>query len=115
MPRVFVARSVLLCGLATVIGCGGGQSRLAAPGVAGDAPQAAITQYDTNSDGAIGGEELDKVPALKVSLKRADQDGDGKLTAEEIAARVAAWKKSGLALTRLAITVKMNGQPVTGA
>ncbi len=96
-------------------GCGGGQSRLAAPGVAGDASEAAIAKYDNDGDGAIGGNELDLCPALKSSLKRADQDGDGKISAAEIDERIAVWKKSGLALTRLAVTVKQNGQPVTDA
>lgn len=106
---------VAFLALPVSIGCGGGQSRLAAPGVAGDASEAAIAEYDSNGDGVIGGNELDQCPALQSSLRRADLDGDGKVSADEIDKRIAVWKNSGLALTRLAVTVKQGGQPVSDA
>lgn len=105
---------VVLC-FVLVAGCSGRPSKLAAPGVAKDAPQKAIAQYDTDGDGTISGDELDKAPALKASLKRGDADGDGKLTADEIAKRIEVWKNSGLALTRLAITIERGGQGVPDA
>jgi hypothetical protein len=67
------------------------------------------------ANGAIEGEELDKVPALKTTLKRVDKDGDGKVTAEEIQQRVESWRASKTALMRFVVTVERNGQPIEGA
>jgi hypothetical protein len=106
---------VLGAALGVVVGCSDRPSRLSAPGIPGDAPQQAIELYDGDGDGAIGGVELDKSPPLKSGLKRADGDGNGQLTADEIASRIAAWKNSGLALSRLAVTVQKGGQKVEGA
>ena len=97
------------------IGCSGRKSRLAQPGIEAGAAEAAIAEYDTNGDGAIGGDELNKVPALKASLKRADKNGDGKISADEIDERLAVWKNSQLALTRVVAVVRQGGRPLPDA
>jgi hypothetical protein len=63
----------------------------------------------------IAGNELDAVPALKSGLPRFDTDGDKGISADEIAARVNAWKgmRTGLASVRCHIT--LDGQPLIGA
>lgn len=101
--------------ISIAIGCGGAQSRLGQPGIASDAGQAAMTKYDSNGDGAIDGSELDKVPALKTTLKRVDKNSDGKVTPDEIDERIAAWKKSQVALTRVMAQVRQNGRPLADA
>lgn len=115
MSRDSLSSIAVILGATLLVGCSGAQSRLAAPGVAADAGEEAISQFDNNGDGALGGEELQQVPSIKSSLNRTDQNGDGKITADEIDARVAVWKNSGLALTRLAVTVLKNGSPVSNA
>lgn len=96
-------------------GCSSGPPALRAPEIPRDAGKNAVAKYDSDGDGAIGGAELDKVPALKATLSRADANGDGKVSAEEIDARIAAWKRSQVALSRVVATVNQNGRAVSGA
>lgn len=96
-------------------GCNRGPAPLRAPGINGNAGAAALESYDGNHDGALSGPELDKVPAIKTNFKRADADGDGKVTPDEIDARIAAWHKSGLAVTKIFATVRQNKLPLEGA
>lgn len=102
-------------GLLAIAGCGQGPAALVPPHIARGAASAAMEKYDANHDGAISGEELAKAPALKATLKRLDTSGDGKVTPDEIDARIAAWQKSGIALTRTQASVRMNGQPLADA
>ena len=112
------SRKVSLCSLfiiGALAGCSHGPSALAPPRINPNAGQAAIEKYDANGDGSIDGDELKKVPALKTSMARADKNRDGKITAEEIDERIAAWKKSGLAIMRVTAVVRQNGQPLGDA
>jgi hypothetical protein len=104
-----------LIAVAACCGCSGRQSRLAAPGIDRNAGQAAITKYDANGDGALSGDELNKVPAFKASLKRLDSNGDGKVSPDEIAERVAAWRRSQLAITRVVANIRQNQRPLADA
>jgi hypothetical protein len=76
----------------------------------------AIEEFDTNKDGKISGKEFDKVPSLKSNLKRLDADGDGAVTAEEIANRIK-FLHDELKIGRMSIRciVLHNGQPLEGA
>lgn len=107
--------TALLVGMLVVGGCAHGPAALVPPHIARNASSAAIEKYDTDHDGAIGGAEIAKVPALKVTLKRVDANGDGKITSDEIDARIAAWQKSGIALARTQAVVRQNGQPLADA
>ena len=79
-----------------------------------DAAQAAIAQYDTNHDGVISGDELDKCPALKAAAKRYSNGGDGKITADSLASQIAKWK--GIASMSLCVVaVDLDGKPLDGA
>lgn len=96
-------------------GCSGRPGRLLPPGIPAEAGQEAVTKYDANGNGAIDGDELSKVPALKATLKRVDKNGDGEVSAEEITERIAAWQKSKLAITRSIVTLRRDGRPLANA
>ena len=75
----------------------------------------AMAQFDMNGNGAIEGAELDKCPGLRAAMNRLDRNGTGKITAEMITVRVAAWEKSRLGRMSLECRVTHNGQPLEGA
>ncbi len=100
-------------------GCWGGPSRVHPPGIdAGAAGVAAIEEYDTDGDGAISAEEA------KGSIRQAFRklDGavegttpDGKVTAEEITARINKWKESRVGRMSMQCTVRFRGSPLADA
>ena len=97
-------------------GCDRGPARVNQPRIdASDAGSSAIEQYDTNQDGQIAGEELQKAPALLAALPRLDANSDGGVSAEEIASRVKAWQQMGTGLTSFGFTVTLDGSPLTEA
>lgn len=104
-----------LLALIVMPGCSGKPGRLEPPSIPDDAGQQAVTTYDANGNGAIDGDELAKVPALKATLKRVDANGDGQVSAEEINERINVWRKSRTAITRGEATVIRDGRPVSGA
>lgn len=106
---------LLSCTLLASLGCSGKPGRLLPPGIPDEAGQEAVTNYDANGNGAIDGDELGKVPALKVTLKRVDKNGDGQVTADEINERINAWRKSQVALSTFMLTVNRDGRPLSGA
>ena len=112
--RLYASAPVILC-LVFLAGCSGRPSRLDPPEIPSDAGEQAVGKYDANGNGSIEGDELDKVPALKASLKRVDTDGDGQVSAAEVNARIDAWRKSRVALARVAATVRRDGRPLRDA
>ena len=79
------------------------------------AAAAALETLDQNGDGAIAGAELDRCPALKKSAASIDQNGDQKLTADEIEARVRRYLDGQLGIQSLTCGVQLNGRPLIGA
>jgi len=75
----------------------------------------AMEMYDTNGDGIVSGDELEKAPALKAALPRLDTNGDKGVSADEVAARVNAWKAMRTGMTSVRCSVTLNGQPLAGA
>jgi hypothetical protein len=71
--------------------------------------------FDKDGDGKLSGGELDKCPGLKAGLRRLDPANSGVVTADMIAARVAAWRASKLGRTPVRCYVSHNGQPLQGA
>jgi hypothetical protein len=97
-------------------GCFGGSSDYGPPEIdASDAAAEAIAIYDSNSDGALSGGELDQVPGLKGAQQRIDQDADGRITAAEIADRIGQWQDVGLGTMSVRVTVILDGSPLQGA
>ncbi len=96
--------------------CNWGPRRVNQPGInASSAGSNAMEMYDTNGDGVVSGAELDKAPALKAALPRLDTNGDKGVSAEEVAARVNAWKEMRTGMASVRCHVTLDGQPLVGA
>ena len=115
MKRFQVAASLLGGSLVLLVGCTGKPGRVDQPDYPSDAGAAAVEAYDADGDDAIGGAELDRVPALREALKQVDTDGDGLLTAGEIDARVQAWRDSRTAEMTVKCQVSLDGSPLAEA
>jgi hypothetical protein len=103
---VFLAATLLTAG------CSGGADGIGAS--PRDAAKQALTDYDANTDGALDAKELEACPALAGALKRVDKDGDGRLSADEVADRLTFFSEQG-AQTDVAVDVHMDGRPLVGA
>ena len=75
----------------------------------------AIKLYDTNHDGKLSGEELDKCPGVKAAIDQIDPSGKGEITADMIAARIKQWQASKVARMPMICRVLHDGQPLAGA
>jgi hypothetical protein len=75
----------------------------------------ALAEYDTNHDGYLDAKELEGCPALKSCLAALDKDKDGRLSAAEIAGRVAFYQESRIGLVAFNCRVLLNGSPLRGA
>lgn len=115
MNRFGAAWLAVFCCLLVWTGCRRTPARVAQPTYAPDAGAAAINTYDTNSDQAISGEELNAVPALKASMGAVDADKDGKITAAEINQRVDEWKESRIGKMAAICEVTLDGKPLANA
>jgi hypothetical protein len=102
------AFAVFMLGFSVCGGCG--PARIQAPAIPADAPQKAIEMYDIDKNGSIDAGELEKAPGLKAAFS-----GSSKVTAEDIAARIAEWKKAGYGRLSFILTVRHNGKSLSGA
>lgn len=111
-----IAAGVLAAGLASVVGCGGGPSRVAAPGWEPDAMSAEVMDmYDANSDGLLDEEEMAKAPGLAQGLERMDTSGDGKLSADELEARFQLYADMGTGMQSQSVQILLNNRPIRNA
>lgn len=103
-------------GAMTLTSCSSTPSRVQQPGINAEAAGAmAMEMYDTNADGKVAGDELEKAPGLKALLGTADTNKDGALTAEEVTARIYQWKEQKTGVTIFSFLVTLNGKPLEGA
>lgn len=80
--------------IAPLLSCGG-ERPIAKPAIDAEAAAAqAMELFDKNSDGALDESELKSSPGLAAGKTRADTNSDGRLSAEEIAARIQYWGDS---------------------
>jgi hypothetical protein len=79
------------------------------------AGEQAMARYDTNGDGVVKGEELKAASALSAAIKQLDTNHDNGVDAAEVAERVKAWQKLGVALSPLSCLFQFQGQPLIGA
>ena len=112
-PRPPAAGQAFLAGLVFLAaGCsGGGGSALVSPRAAADQ---ALAEYDANQDGALDAKELERCPGLAGARKRVDTDGDERLTADEIADRLAFFHQQGAQMD-VSVEVTLDGRPLDGA
>lgn len=113
MNRTIIVCTQLVC-LAAFVGCGSrGPAR---PGFDPDwSAQEALKIYDANSDGSIDESEVESSPGLREAFANIDTDSDGKLTADEIKARVSYYKTAPTTIISGATRVKFKKRLVIGA
>jgi hypothetical protein len=102
-------------GLLVACGCGDpNRARVSAPPFsASDGVKQALADYDTNKDGTLDGEEVKRCPGLLASFREIDQDGDGKLSADELEARMKTY--SGVGLMSVSLSFALDGNLLQGA
>lgn len=71
--------------------------------------------YDFDGDGILSASELAASPGLETMLKAYDTDGDGAVAQTEFAQRLETFVRSGTALLPLSAEVKLNNRPLAGA
>jgi len=109
--RVLVTFTVV-----AVVGCSGKPTKVKAPQIdPAGAANALLAQYDTDSDGQLSQAELSNCTALSDALDRYDENGDLKISGEELTKRFTGWLESGLGVSSLACQITFKGRPVEGA
>ena len=110
--------SATLASLMTILlaSCSQGPARVNQPYIDADgAGELAMDQYDTNGDGVVAGDELEKAPGLKALLATADTNKDGGITAEEVTERINKWKEQQTGVTIFGFVLTLDGRPLEGA
>jgi hypothetical protein len=79
-----------------------------------EAATQALAEYDTNKDGFLDAKELEACPALRDALKRIDKDGDGKLSADEIAERLNFFQQQDTQ-PDVSVEILLDNRPLVGA
>jgi len=127
MGRVYQIWFAAAGGLIVLCSCVGCWGRPDAPDwpalKPADAARKAMELYDTNKDGVIDAEEIKRSPALMEAVLPAegesktpmDENGDGRLTEEEIRERVAAWLRTVTPIETQSTIVTLGGRPLQGA
>jgi hypothetical protein len=102
---------------ALLLGCGGNKPEpVSIPEWDPEGFAAAILEkLDKNGDGAIDKSEVAAAPGLQAGARLIDQDGDGRLTHDELVARFARYRDRRLGLTSKELRVSYNGRPLAGA
>jgi hypothetical protein len=108
---VFVSLATL-----SLASCSSGPARVNQPYIDADgAGELAMEQYDTNSDGIVAGDELEKAPGLKAALATMDTNRDKGVSAEEVTARINVWKQMRTGVFSFPFTVTLDGRPLEEA
>ena len=99
-----------------VVGCSGKPTGVKAPQInPAGATKALMAQYDTDNDGQLSQAELSNCTALSDALNRYDENGDLKISGEELTKRFTGWLEGGLGISSLACRLTFKGRPLEGA
>lgn len=111
------ARSAWSAVALVLAGCSGGAiDRGAAATLDPEASaRQALDEYDANKDSFLDAGELERCPALKSCLPQLDKDGDQRLSAREIADRLAYYHADRLGRMAFGVEVSLDGSPLAGA
>ena len=74
-----------------------------------------MAAYDANGDGALDDVELAAVPGILMHKDKYDLDGDGRVSRQEIADRIALWRSQAMGITSIDVIVKLDKRPLAGA
>lgn len=109
--------SAITLGLAAMVlaGCSGKPARVVGVGYSGSAGADCVKKYDKNGDGGLDDTELKSVDGLARAKSRFDANSDGKITADEIDARIAKWVESKIGLTQFSVGFTYGNKPLDGA
>lgn len=77
--------------------------------------QQAVDLLDKNGDGLLDESELADSPGIRAALGRYDTDGDGKVSSEEIAARLTSLVAAGSPWVSVDCQIFFDGRPLTDA
>lgn len=119
--RVLFVRTALIAHGASILsgigGCSRGPERMEAQSFDISAVVAdAMTKIDTNNDSILDQDEMTTAPSLLKALVDIDKDGDGKISKEELSARIQFWRASRVAIMPANCQVTgPNGKPLVGA
>jgi hypothetical protein len=107
---------VLVLFLVALAGCDPSGGRVAPPSIDPvSMAQAAIHHWDANADRSLDAAELAKSPGLKRNLAVIDTNKDGKLSEDEIAARLKTFRDANVGLVGLSARFTLDGQPLEAA
>jgi hypothetical protein len=96
-------------------GCSGSPKSFAPTVDPAAAGKACLEQYDADKNGKMAAAELDAIPSLKYNIAKMDADGDGALSADEIAARVKFWQEKDVWRRPIFCAILRNGAPLADA
>jgi hypothetical protein len=105
---------LFLVGSPWIPGCGPQFAAPPARQVPAAAASKALAAYDANGDASLDDRELGASPSLLAARVRLDANKDGKVSAEEIAARLEAYRGMSDFIATV-IRVTRSGKPVAGA
>jgi len=80
-----------------------------------DIAEKIVLACDTDGDGMLTAEELAKVPGMTEAFHVYDTNSDGKVTADDIAARIDIWNTMPRGVMPVRCQVLVNGRPIEGA
>lgn len=101
--------------LTLAAGCASGPARVTAPRIdATWAASAAIRLCDRDGNGTVSPSEAAASPGLAAAFERIDTNHDGRLSAAEIASRIADWANHGVGIVAQPVQITWNGKPLAG-
>ncbi len=79
------------------------------------AASAAVKQYDADGDGELSAEELAKAPGIQAAVKTADLNSDGGLSQSELQSRISKLVGDEVGFMSCNVIVRLDGRPLPDA